>query len=201
VKPSTARTPSERPGKATDERAVLGWREWVSLPDFGVRTIKAKLDTGARTSSLHAFKLRRYMRDGVDMARFEVHPVQRSDAASVEVEAEVVDEREVRTSSGQVETRPVVVTTLQIGDARWEVEVTLTRRDEMGFRLLLGRQALRGRVLVDPQRSYQVGRKRSEAVTRSPRSAARPRRAATPGSPKTSPRSPESPSPSQEEEE
>lgn len=164
MKASTDRSSSRGAGKAKDERTVLGWREWVSLPDFGVRTIKAKLDTGARTSSLHAFKLKRYTRDGVTMARFEVHPVQRSDAASVEVEAEVVDEREVRNSGGQIETRPVIVTTLQIGDARWEVEMTLTRRDEMGFRLLLGRQALRGRVLVDPQRSYQVGRKRSEAA-------------------------------------
>lgn len=157
--------------------AVLGWREWVSLPEFGVRTIKAKLDTGARTSSLHAFKLRRFTRDGVDMARFEVHPVQRSDAATVEVEAEVVDEREVRNSGGQTEVRPVILTTLEMGGERFQIEITLSRRDEMGFRLLLGRQALRGRAVVDPQTSYASGKQGVARAKRSVRQGVRRGRA------------------------
>jgi len=135
----------------------MGWREWVELPDFGVRAVKAKLDTGARTSSLHAFKPRRFRRDGLDMVRFEVQPVQRSSASKVVVEAEVKGERDVRTSSGQQETRLVIETTLSLGGARWPIELTLSRRDEMGFRMLLGRQALAGRIVVDPAASFLAG--------------------------------------------
>lgn len=133
---------------------TMGWREWIELPDFGVRVLKAKLDTGARTSSLHAFRPRRFRRDGADMVRFEVHPVQRSSASKVVVEAEVKGERTVRTSGGQEETRLVIETTLGLGGARWPIELTLTRRDQMGFRMLLGRQALAGRVVVDPASSF-----------------------------------------------
>ncbi len=136
---------------------VLGWREWAALPDLGVRAIKAKLDTGARTSSLHAFKMKAFTRDGVPMVRFEVHPVQRSAAATVLVEVEVHDERTVRNSGGNVELRPVILTTVEVGGVSWPIELTLTRRDEMGFRMLLGRQALRGRALVDPARSFYAG--------------------------------------------
>lgn len=133
---------------------MLGWREWVALPDLGVRSIKAKLDTGARTSSLHAFQMQRYVSDGKDMVRFEVHPVQRSRAATVVVEAPVVEERSVRDSGGRVEVRPVIETTLELAGHRWPIELTLTRRDAMGFRMLLGRQALRGRITVDPHVSF-----------------------------------------------
>ena len=137
---------------------VLGWREWASLPDFGVDAIKVKLDTGARTSSLHAFDLTRFDRDGRTMVRFEVHPVQRSADDVVIVEAEVVDERWVRNSGGGRELRPVIETTVGIGERSWPIELTLTRRDEMGFRMLLGRQALKKRALVDPGRSFRAGR-------------------------------------------
>jgi hypothetical protein len=133
---------------------VLGWREWTALPDLGVRRIKAKLDTGARTSSLHAFRMRRFSRDGEDMIRFEIHPVQRSTASTTVVEAAVKEERDVKDSGGKVETRPVIETLVELGGQRWPIELTLTRRDEMGFRMLLGRQALRGRALVDPGRSF-----------------------------------------------
>lgn len=144
-------------GRKRKDRPVLGWREWVALPELGVRSVKAKLDTGARTSSLHAFRMKRFTRDGTPMVRFEVHPVQRSTAASVTVEAEVVEERVVRNSGGQEERRPVIVTPVELGGERWPIELTLTRRDSMGFRMLLGRQALRGRALVDPGRSYALG--------------------------------------------
>jgi hypothetical protein len=120
-----------------------------------VRNIKVKLDTGARTSSLHAFRMQRFTRDGLEMVRFEVHPVQKSRAATVEVEAPVLEDREVRNSGGAVEVRPVIETTLAIAGKQWPIELTLTRRDEMGFRMLLGRQALRGRVWIDPAASFQ----------------------------------------------
>lgn len=138
---------------------TLGWREWAQLPDLGVRGIKAKLDTGARTSALHAFALKEFTRDGVSMVRFEIHPLQRSTAASVQAEAEVTDRRTVRNSGGGTELRPVIVTTVRIGDESWPIELTLTRRDEMGFRLLLGRQALRGRATVDSGRSFRAGKR------------------------------------------
>lgn len=136
---------------------VLGWREWAGLPDLGVDAIKVKLDSGARTSALHAFDLRSFVREGKSMVRFEIHPVQRSAAAPLRAEAEVLDERVVRNSGGQEELRPVIETTVQIGSDRWPIELTLTRRDHMGFRMLLGRQALRRRALVDPGSSYRAG--------------------------------------------
>lgn len=91
------------------------------------------------------------------MIRFEIHPVQRSTASSIEVEAEILEERSVRTSGGEAELRPVIKTTLQLGELRYRIELTLTRRDEMGFRMLLGREALRRRVVVDPARSFVLG--------------------------------------------
>lgn len=145
---------------------ALGWREWAALPDFGVKGIKVKLDTGARTSSLHAFGLERFQRDGVDMVRFEVLPEQRSREGRIEVEAVVTDERWVRNSGGERELRPVVETEIRIGEDSWPIELTLTRRDEMGFRMLLGRQALRKRAVVDPGSSYRAGRRKKGAKNR-----------------------------------
>ena len=123
-----------------------------------MRAIKVKLDTGARTSALHAFGLRSFTRDGRSMVRFEIHPVQRSSAAVVVAEAAVLDERLVRNSGGNEELRPVIRTLIEIGDERWPIELTLTRRDQMGFRMLLGRQALKGRAVVDAGSSYREGR-------------------------------------------
>lgn len=147
------------PSKRRAPPAVLGWREWVGLPDLGVEVVKAKLDTGARTSSLHAFRMKRFERDGEAMVRFEVHPLQRSTASAQTVEAVMVEERSVRSSSGQEELRPVIMTRVELAGERWPIELTLTRRDTMGFRMLLGRQALRGRAVVDPGRSFLAGRR------------------------------------------
>lgn len=135
------------------EPAILGWREWAALPDLGVDRIKVKLDTGARTSALHAFDLEEDIVDGIEVVRFEVHPLQRSTANAVPVEAPVVARRRVRSSTGHRQERPVIRTPIRIGDRTWRIDVTLTRRDEMGFRMLLGRRALRG-VLVDSARSW-----------------------------------------------
>lgn len=131
----------------------------MQLPDLGVRAIKAKLDTGARTSALHAFNLEFYVRDGVKMVRFTVHPVQRSSTDIVQVEAELYEERLVRNSGGEQELRPVIMTVIQVGEDRWPIELTLSRRDQMGFRMLLGRQAIRGRAVVDPGSSFRAGRR------------------------------------------
>lgn len=139
--------------------ARIGWREWVALPDLGVETIKVKVDTGARTSSLHAFALEEFSHRGRRMVRFEIHPEQRSTRSGSVVEVPLHDRRRVRSSSGESELRPVIRTTVELLDARWEVELTLTRRDAMGFRMLLGRQAVRGRFVVDPGASFLNGRR------------------------------------------
>ncbi|MBY5162476.1 ATP-dependent zinc protease [Salsipaludibacter albus] len=142
------------------ERApvAVGWREWVALPDWGVDHMKAKVDTGARTSAIHAWDLEPFDRDGSPWVRFSLHPWQGSDDDPVQVEAPVVDHREVRSSSGDTQRRPVVHTDLHLVGLVAPIELTLTNRDEMGFRMLVGREALRGRFVVDPGRSYLGGR-------------------------------------------
>lgn len=141
---------------------AIGWREWVALPDLGVSAIKAKVDTGAASSSLHAFDLERFSRDGLEMVRFDIHPRQRSARGAVTVEAEVIDERRVRNPGGRSETRPVIRTGLRWANIVWESEINLTRRDEMGFRMLLGRKALEKRFVVDPGKSFLGGRPAKE---------------------------------------
>ncbi len=140
------------------ERPCLGWREWVALPDWGVSYLKAKLDTGARTSSLHAFALDTFDVDGDEWVRFEIHPWQRSTNDHVVATAPVLAWRAVKSSSGRADDRPVVMTSLSVADTTVRAEVTLTRRDEMGFRMLIGREALRSRFVVDPGVSYRGGR-------------------------------------------
>ena len=138
---------------------MIGWREWVALPEFGVQAIKAKVDTGARTSALHAFRLQ--VLDDVDgpVAHFEIHPEQRRATGALAVKSPVVGWRRVRSSNGEIQERPVIRTHLGLGEDRWPVEVTLTNRDEMGFRMLLGRAAIRRRYVVDPGRSYLASKR------------------------------------------
>jgi hypothetical protein len=144
---------------APGDRGVLGWREWVSLPALGIDAIKVKVDTGARSSAIHAFEIERFRRRKREMVRFLVHPLQRDVEKTVECEAEVHGERHVRPSAGSQDLRIVVVTDLECNGLRWPIELTLAARDQMGFRMLLGRQAIRGNFVVDPGRSYQLGRR------------------------------------------
>ncbi|MEV5000604.1 ATP-dependent zinc protease [Nocardioides sp. LML1-1-1.1] len=137
---------------------VAGWREWVRLPGLGVGPVKAKLDTGARTSALHAFDLEPFEREGREWVRFSVHPWQRSAEDAVLVECPVHDRRVVRSSTGHTQERFVVLTAIELLDRTVTTELTLTRRDEMGFRMLVGREALRQGFLVDSGRSYLGGR-------------------------------------------
>ena len=137
---------------------VIGWREWVGLPEFGIDAIKVKVDTGARSSSLHASNLREFERDGEKWVRFKVHPVQRKRDVTVEIEAKVIEYRSVRSSSGKSSIRPVISTKLKLLGITWRVELTLASRAKMGFRMLLGREAFRGRFLVDAGRSYFGGK-------------------------------------------
>ncbi|HEU4318738.1 MAG TPA: RimK/LysX family protein [Acidimicrobiia bacterium] len=140
------------------KRKTIGWREWVALPDLGVREVKAKVDTGADNSSLHAFNLERYEEDGRQMVRFEIHPHQRKKRPSVACVAEIAGERMVKNPGGRAERRPFIRTKLVVAGEEFEALVNLTTRDEMTFRMLLGRRTVRGQFVVDPGRSYVGGR-------------------------------------------
>ena len=137
---------------------VIGWREWVALPDLGVQRVKVKVDTGARSSAIHAYDIERFRRGGRDMVRFRIHPLQRNDTKIVVAEAPVLDERHVRSSSGAADRRIVIETSVRLLGETWPIELTLATRDQMGFRMLLGRQAVRRRFWVDAGGSYYDGR-------------------------------------------
>ena len=134
---------------------VIGWREWVGLPDLGERRLKAKIDTGAKSSAIHAYNVRVFARGGTEIVRFELHPRQRNDKVVIAAEAEVLEFRKVRNCGGSVSTRPVIVTHAALFGRRFPIELTLANRDEMGYRMLLGREALRGRFLIDTGQSYR----------------------------------------------
>ena len=133
---------------------AIGWREWLTLPDLGITAVKAKIDTGARTSAIHASEIETFCLEGKQMVRFQVHPDRRDRHITIESQAEILDERQVRNSGGHAELRLTIVTLAILGDNQWPIELTLTNRDLMGFRMLLGRQAVRDRFLVDPGKSY-----------------------------------------------
>lgn len=133
---------------------LIGWREWVGLPDLGAARVNAKIDTGARTSSIHAWEIMPYEKRGRRWVRFIFHPLQLDTDDGLTCTAPVLDERLVRSSSGHAERRFVIRTTLALGGQSWPIEVTLAQRDQMGFRMLIGRTALRRRAVVDPSRSY-----------------------------------------------
>lgn len=147
------------------ELLTLGWREWVKLPDLGIEQIKAKVDTGARTSALHAFDLRRLSENGQNRVEFQIHPIQKDLDTVVTCQADIIDTRIVTDSGGHKEERYVIETTLAIGDHTWPIEVTLTARDDMLFRMLLGRTAIKHRAQVNPARSYLIGKKKRSKKT------------------------------------
>ena len=139
---------------------ILGWREWVSLPGLGIDRIKAKIDTGARTSALHAFDVRLVEDNDKKLVKFCIHPEQKNLDKVIECEAVLLDEREVKDSGGHSENRYVIETDILIGSQLHTAEVTLTNRDSMGFRMLIGRTAMKGNYLVDPGKSYVTGKRK-----------------------------------------
>lgn len=157
--PKPARRAKKRP-----EKQVIGWREWLAIPELQVTKIKAKVDTGARSSSLHAFDMQSFTRDGDDWIRFSIHPLQDDSKLTHRVEAPMIDRRKVRPSTGEAKIRPVIEARVALGDCVWPIEITLVRRDMMGFRMLLGRQALRGRYVVDAGRSFVAGEPAISAI-------------------------------------
>lgn len=135
---------------------IIGWREWVSLPELGVRRIKAKIDTGARTSALHAFGIERFRHYGKEKIRFDVHPLQRNDKKIIHCVANIVDIRTITDSGGHRDIRYVIETPMILGGVERMIEITLTNRSFMTFRMLLGRKALHHIFIIDPASSYHT---------------------------------------------
>lgn len=138
------------------KKLIIGWREWVSLPGLGIHNIKAKIDTGARTSALHAFSLHLFKEGEQNKIKFDIHPMQHNTEKVITCIANVIDRRLVTDSGGHQEERFVILTDLAIGTQVWPIEVTLTEREDMLFRMLLGRSALRKRFVVNPNRSFLI---------------------------------------------
>ncbi|QBN20285.1 30S ribosomal protein S6--L-glutamate ligase [Flavobacterium nackdongense] len=138
-------------------KIILGSEEWCTLPELGIPSIKARVDSGAKTSALHAINIAPFKKEGQNWVKFDINPIQNNVKTIIHCEALLVDKRVVKSSSGFREQRYVIQTTLDIGNSKWVIEMTLTNRDSMGFRMLLGREAMSGRVLVDPEQQYLLG--------------------------------------------
>ncbi len=141
----------------TPEKRIIGCEEWCAFPELGIPAIKARVDSGAKTSAIHAFNLNTFRRDGALWVSFEVHPIQHNRHIVIRCERPVVDKRTVKSSSGEAETRYVVSAPLKLGGEIWDVELTLSNRDSMGFRMLLGREAMIDRLIVDPAAHCTLG--------------------------------------------
>ncbi|MFT7689186.1 MAG: hypothetical protein ACI9FB_004554 [Candidatus Azotimanducaceae bacterium] len=142
-----------------EPKMVIGSDEWCAFPSLNIPAIKARVDSGAKTSSMHAINILRFTRENKNWVSFEVHPLQKNRKVSVHCEAPLIDQRVIKSSSGDKEQRPVIRVPLFLGEKSWEVEVTLTNRDSMGYRMLLGREAMNGRILIDPEGLCLLGDK------------------------------------------
>ena len=135
-------------------KLISGWREWAQLPDLNIEQIKVKIDTGAKTSSLHAFDLKPFTNMGSEWLQFDIHPFQYNEAITRTCQCPIVDHRWITSSSGHKQKRFIIETTLTLGEYSTLIEISIANRDEMGFRMLVGRNALKGRILVDPSHSF-----------------------------------------------
>ena len=136
------------------EKVIVGSEEWCSFPILGIPTIKARVDSGAKTSALHAINIAPFIKNEENWVKFDINPIQNNNKTVIHCESKLVDKRVVKSSSGFREQRYVIGAELEIGGKKWTIEITLTNRDSMGFRMLLGREAMSGRILVDPEQKY-----------------------------------------------
>ena len=146
------------------EKIILGSEEWCSFPDLGIPAIKARVDSGAKTSALHAINIAPFVKENENWVKFDINPIQNNLKTIIHCEAKLIDKRIVKSSSGFREQRYVIQTSLKIGNEIWDIEMTLTNRDSMGFRMLLGREAMSGRILVDPEQKYLLGQTSTESL-------------------------------------
>ncbi|GAB4393483.1 MAG: hypothetical protein Tsb005_11930 [Gammaproteobacteria bacterium] len=152
--------------KTTQNKLLIGWNEWCQLPDLHIPAIKAKVDTGAKTSALHAFNIKAIKIHGVHHVQFNIHPIQKNDEVIVQCKAPIIDERDVISSNGHKEHRYVISTLLRLADQAWEIEITLSNRDPLAFRMLLGREALKNRVIIDPHATCVQGKISNTLLTK-----------------------------------
>jgi ribosomal protein S6--L-glutamate ligase len=138
-------------------KIIIGSDEWCAFPTLNIPAIKARVDSGAKTSSMHAINIQRFMKNEEQWVQFDVHPLKSNRKTTVHCEAPLIDQRVIKSSSGDKEKRPVISTSLSLGGKTWEIEVTLTNRDSMGYRMLLGREAMNGHILIDPQGECLLG--------------------------------------------
>lgn len=138
-------------------KIIVGNQEWCAFPELGIPAIMARVDSGAKTSSIHAFNIHRFRRDGQAWVSFEVHPVQKNRRVVIRCERPLVDKRVVKSSSGVPESRYVISVPMKLGEEQWNIQLTLANRDSMGFRMLLGREAMNGRMIVDPSIKTALG--------------------------------------------
>ena len=148
----------------SQSKVIIGSEEWCSFPEINIPIIKARVDSGAKTSALHAVNIAPFVRDNENWVKFDINPIQNNTKAVKHCEAKLIDKRVVKSSSGYREQRYVIQTQLTIGDDTWTIEMTLTNRDSMGFRMLLGREAMSGRVLVDPEQKYLLGQPSADTI-------------------------------------
>jgi hypothetical protein len=154
--------------RSENDQGTIGWREWLALPELGIPAIKAKIDTGARTSAMHTFSLEEFTVAGQRMVRFGIHPLQKRKDLALFCEAPVLERRRVKDSGGHTEMRYVIETQVALKNDVWRIHITLTNRDSMMFRMLLGRTAIAKRFAVDPGRSYTAGRSLGRSYQRWP---------------------------------
>lgn len=140
------------------DKKVIGNQEWCAFPELNIPAIKARVDSGAKTSSIHAFNIQAFVKDDLNWVSFEVHPLQRNDEILIRCECLSIDRRNVKSSSGTSEKRYVINTPISLGDQVWDIELTLTDRDAMGYRMLLGREAMNGRLIIDPSMQCLLGK-------------------------------------------
>ena len=148
--------------KMPENKIILGSEEWCSFPEIGIPAIKARVDSGAKTSALHAINIAPFVKDEINWVKFDINPIQNNLKTVIHCEALLIDKRIVKSSSGFREQRYVIQTNINIGNETWSIEMTLTNRDSMGFRMLLGREAMSGRILVDPEQKYLLGQPTTE---------------------------------------
>ena len=148
----------------SNSKIIVGSEEWFAFPGLGIPAIKARIDSGAKTSAMHAFNIQPFKRGGQPWVSFEVHPLQKNRKAMVRCESPVIDKRVVKSSIGVAEKRFVIRETIVVDGRTWEIDLTLTNRDSMGYRMLLGREAMSGRMLVDPDESFCLGERTPEAI-------------------------------------